>query len=125
MFFVIYFSSKYSQSFYGDLKIRDTSRDLLLYSLVLIPPTLIAIINPNIFMGALDFAGTYGISILFGIFPPLLAYVSRNKLLIKKPNNDYEYSNEYQNLVPGGNISLLLMAAFVFVVIGVKVQGGW
>ena len=53
-------------------------RDTLLYSLVLLPPTVIAAISdPSIFLKALDVAGTYGISILFGILPVLLAYKAR------------------------------------------------
>jgi tyrosine-specific transport protein len=45
--------------------------------LVLVPPTIIASINPNIFVDALDIAGTYGISILFGILPSLLVLKTR------------------------------------------------
>ena len=57
---------------------ENRQRDTLLYSLVLLPPTVIAAISdPSIFLKALDVAGTYGISILFGILPVLLAYKAR------------------------------------------------
>ena len=43
--------------FFSDLFPAKSKRDLSLYAAVLLPPTLIAIADPNIFRGALDFAG--------------------------------------------------------------------
>ena len=57
---------------------NNRQRDTLLYCLVLLPPTAIAAVSdPSIFLKALDVAGTYGISILFGILPVLLAIKAR------------------------------------------------
>lgn len=58
--------------FYGDIFPRKSKKDPCLYALVLIPPTLVALGNPNIFLQALDAAGTYGISVLFGLLPAVL-----------------------------------------------------
>ncbi|KAJ1433813.1 Tryptophan/tyrosine permease, partial [Ochromonadaceae sp. CCMP2298] len=59
--------------FLGDLLPLRPRRDPLLYLLALAPPLLAALLDPDIFLGALDAAGTFGISILFGALPALLA----------------------------------------------------
>lgn len=45
-----------------------------LYVLTIIPPLIIAITDPSVFLNALDYAGTYGVSILFGFLPLIIAY---------------------------------------------------
>lgn len=53
-------------------------KDLPLYALTILPPTGVAVLSdPTIFVRALDVAGTYGISFLFGILPAILAFKSR------------------------------------------------
>jgi tyrosine-specific transport protein len=64
--------------FYADVFRGKSRRDLSLYSLVLLPPLGIAIASPHIFAGALDYAGTFGISILFGAIPAMMAYKLRS-----------------------------------------------
>jgi len=56
---------------------RDKAKELPLYGLILLPPLLVACINPSIFFDALDNAGTYGISVLFGIIPAAMAWQQR------------------------------------------------
>jgi len=63
--------------FYSDLFPSRSRSDLGLYALVLVPSTVVAIADPSIFLDALDAAGTYGISLLFGILPALLALALR------------------------------------------------
>ena len=63
--------------FYADAFKGRSRRDLLLYGLVLVPPLGIAITNPTIFNSALDYAGTFGISVLFGAIPAMMAYKLR------------------------------------------------
>ncbi|MCC5638263.1 tyrosine transporter [Nostoc sp. CHAB 5844] len=70
---------------------------LPLYSLVLLPPIGLGAINPSIFFTALDFAGTYSISILGGIIPALATWKQRQQL---------QHSNQ---LVPGGKLTLIVM----------------
>ena len=41
--------------------------------LIAMPPTLISIISPSIFLQAIDFAGSYPILLLYGVIPPLMA----------------------------------------------------
>lgn len=50
---------------------------MLLCLLVFAPPTIIAISYPNLFLTALSYAGGYSCAILFGLFPPLMAWVGR------------------------------------------------
>ncbi|KAG1665882.1 hypothetical protein FOA52_005371 [Chlamydomonas sp. UWO 241] len=48
-----------------------------LYAAVLLPPLCIALVNPGAFLGALEYAGTYGVLSLFGVLPPVLAWLQR------------------------------------------------
>ena len=58
--------------YYTDILPNRSKKDIYLYILILIPPMLIALGNPNIFLYALDIAGAYGISVLFGLLPVAL-----------------------------------------------------
>ncbi|HSX10329.1 MAG TPA: aromatic amino acid transport family protein [Chlamydiales bacterium] len=52
-------------------------RKLLLAALTFIPPLLIALINPHLFIIALIFAGGIGCALLLGLLPTLMAWTSR------------------------------------------------
>lgn len=69
-------------SFYGDVfpdkfRIITSENVLPLYSLILVPPFLIACADPSVFLQALDITGTFGISLLFGLIPPIMTKVVR------------------------------------------------
>lgn len=71
------------------------------YLLTLIPPLVLSLLDPEIFFKALDFAGTYGVLVLFGILPAAMCWSDR-------------YSNsspsvKLPQLVPGGRITLSLV----------------
>eukprot|EP00953_Heterococcus_sp_UTEX-ZZ885_P002305 1763-Heterococcus_DN1.PRE.7 len=51
--------------------------ELPLYLLILGPPLVLAIIEPTIFFNALESAGTFGISLLFGLLPAAMAWQQR------------------------------------------------
>ncbi|KAF9665407.1 hypothetical protein SADUNF_Sadunf16G0119400 [Salix dunnii] len=71
------------------------------YILTLIPPLVLALLDPEIFFKALDFAGTYGVLVLFGIIPAAMAWSDRyssSSTSIKLPQ-----------LVPGGKVTLSLV----------------
>jgi tyrosine-specific transport protein len=57
-----------------------SDRGLLTFALVLLPPLAFALVNPTIFFGALDIAGSLGISVLFGILPAVMAWKQRDAL---------------------------------------------
>lgn len=52
-------------------------RRWVIYALVLVPPIAPSILNPNIFFEAMDSAGAFGVSVLFGIIPAVMAWRSR------------------------------------------------
>ena len=52
-------------------------RPLLPYVLTSVPPLIMAVLNPDAFFAALDIAGTYGVLVLFGILPALMAWSER------------------------------------------------
>jgi tyrosine-specific transport protein len=79
---------------------RFSSR-LPLYSLVLFPPMTLGTLNPSIFFSALDYTGTFSISVLGGIIPALMSWKQRQE----QENSD----SINQPLVPGGKLTLILM----------------
>ncbi|XP_006841254.3 uncharacterized protein LOC18431059 isoform X1 [Amborella trichopoda] len=85
------------------------SRNILMFSLVLGVPILIASFFSAAFATALDFAGVYANCFLFGVLPPLMAWIQRSR---KKAR--YAESRNVE-LLPGGDGPLLLL--FVIAVI--------
>merc|ERR1712224_197477 len=79
--------------------------DLLVFGLILLPPLVFALINPGIFFRALDTAGTFGISVLFGIIPACMAWVQRYGPVGESPST----SRGTPELVAGGRATLALM----------------
>jgi tyrosine-specific transport protein len=75
----------------------------LLALLVFVPPTIIALINPAIFITALGYAGGFGCALLLGLMPVWMVWVGRYKK--KFPNQIV--------VLPGKKPVLLLLLAFV------------
>jgi tyrosine-specific transport protein len=76
----------------------------LLTLLVLIPPLIIAVIYPHIFLVALDYAGGFGCALLLGLLPITMTWVGR--YVLKLPS---------QPQLPGGKLVLGLLALFVLI----------
>lgn len=68
------------------------------YILTLVPPFFLALTSPEIFYQALDFAGTYGVLVLFGILPAAMAWSERYSGTGVPPAT--------KPLVPGGRVTL-------------------
>ncbi len=83
---------------------------LFLYLLVYLPPAVIAMLNPNIFISALSYAGGIGGILLLGLFPILMVWSGRYKKNLEK---------RYQQL-GGGKLVLVLL--ILFVVFGLVVE---
>ncbi len=83
------------------------SSRLPLYSLVLFPPMTLGTLNPSIFFTALDYTGTFSISVLGGIIPALMTWKQRQE---QKNSNSIN-----QPLVPGGKVTLIAMIAVALV----------
>ncbi len=78
--------------------------------LVYVPPVIIALINPDIFLSALGYAGGFGCALLLGFLPTLMAWIGRYKK--KYPG--------VKPLLPGGKPILILL--FLFVAFEIAVQ---
>ncbi|BAY82822.1 aromatic amino acid permease [Calothrix parasitica NIES-267] len=100
--------------FYG---LRDLFKDMNLFSgsseaslplisLILFPPMGFSALNPNIFYTALDYAGTFSVSILGGVIPAIMAWKQRDK-----------YKELNQKLVPGGKLMLVTMIGIALMAI--------
>lgn len=83
------------------------STRLPLYSLVLFPPMTLGTLNPSIFFTALDYTGTFSISVLGGIIPALMTWKQRQE---QKNSNSI-----HEPLVPGGKLTLIAMIAVALV----------
>lgn len=82
--------------------VKKGNKNLLLCLVVFVPPTLIAIVNPNLFLSALNYAGGIGCALLLGLMPVMMVWVGRYQRKLK---------NEPQ--VFGGKAILVLLAAFI------------
>ncbi|KAG9454792.1 hypothetical protein H6P81_007696 [Aristolochia fimbriata] len=90
------------------LKLPNGENRPLPYLLTLFPPLVLALLDPEIFFKALDFAGTYGVLVLFGIIPAAMSWSERY--------SDPSRTPVIPPLVPGGKLTLSLVlggAAFV------------
>lgn len=74
-------------------------------SLILFPPMSMSALNPSIFFTALDYAGTFSISVLGGIIPALMSWKQRQS------------NREHQPLVGGGKVTLIVMIGVASAVI--------
>lgn len=82
------------------LDMTGTKGNAFVYPLVVIPPLIFAVQYPNLFYRALEFAGTYGVLLLFGIIPVAMVCSERyieNTTLTR------------DTLVPGGIPMLALL----------------
>ena len=77
----------------------------ILAAAVLVPPSILAATDPGLFLPALDAAGTFGITLLFGIIPAACAWRLRQ-------------DENTEVFVPGGDAVLAAMVALSAFVIG-------
>lgn len=74
-----------------------------LFALVFVPPTLIAMVNPTIFLRALSYAGGIGCALLLGLMPVLMVWSGRYVKGLSKTHQQ----------VRGGKLVLLLICVFI------------
>ena len=77
---------------------------ILLYFLVFLPPTLIAMLYPKIFIRALSYAGGIGCALLLGLFPVMMVWSGRYHKNLER----------HHQQLGGGKFVLGLLAFFVF-----------
>lgn len=78
-----------------------------LFFLTFIPPVLICLRNPYVFLDALDYAGAYGVVTLLVILPCAFIFFGRK---------EFSFSQYYR--VRGGNVVLVLILIFAILVMG-------
>ncbi|KMT14665.1 hypothetical protein BVRB_4g074330 [Beta vulgaris subsp. vulgaris] len=83
------------------LKLPGSRSKLLPYLITLFPPLVLALLDPEIFFKALDFAGTYGVLVLFGILPAAMSWSDRYLTSPELP--------KVPQVVPGGKLTLSLV----------------
>ncbi|CDP09702.1 unnamed protein product [Coffea canephora] len=83
------------------LKLPSGQNSPLPYILTLVPPLILSLLDPEIFFKALDFAGTYGVLVLFGILPAAMSWSDRYSKSSESP--------KLPPLVPGGKLTLSLV----------------
>lgn len=81
---------------------KDYKGKLILSILVFIPPLILAIFYPHVFLIALEYAGGYGSALLLGLLPILMVWSGR---YFKKLPSEYSLF--------GGRVTLVLMLLFV------------
>jgi tyrosine-specific transport protein len=88
---------------------KDRVGKLWLCLLVIVPPFVMALIYPKIFLSALNYAGAFGAVILFGILPALMVWSGR-----------YHQNIGRLRVVPGGKIVLVAVIAFAVGIIALQ-----
>lgn len=82
------------------------------FALTLVPPTAFALSYPDIFLDALDSAGTFGVLTLFGCMPPAMAWSNRYGGFESCGSDECRSQSTETNgssaVVPGGKPALLL-----------------
>lgn len=85
------------------LSIEKTKKGrLFLCALVYLPPLIIGLINPNVFLSALQYAGGFGSSLLLGLLPILMVWSGR-----------YVLKQKHKVMLGGGKLVLVALALFV------------
>jgi len=92
------------------------------FLIALVPPTIFAISYPDIFLSALDSAGTFGVLTLFGCMPPMMAWSNRYGLF-GSSKASLGGGMVVEPLVPGGKLVLGgLFSLAALVVVGETVE---
>ncbi|MCB1112048.1 MAG: tyrosine transporter [Chlamydiia bacterium] len=82
---------------------------LFLCALIFVPPLLITMVNPHVFLIAMSYAGGYGGALLLGLLPILMVWSGR-----------YRHRFEGPFTLSGGRALLVLLGIVIFVVIGIE-----
>ncbi|NGX43088.1 MAG: Tyrosine-specific transport protein [Chlamydiae bacterium] len=83
---------------------------MILFTLTFLPPLVIILTYPRVFLTALEFAGAFGVVILLGLLPALMAWSARYRKKMKAPFT-----------TPGGKIALLAAIIFSLAVMGIEI----
>ena len=93
------------------LGLPTNSKNAVPFSLALLPPTAFAVVYPDAFLSALEYAGTYGVLALFGVLPAAMAWRTRSE------GSSEGDKRNFGRMVPGGTATLALVGGSSLVVI--------
>lgn len=85
-------------------------RKAVLCLMVFIPPLLVSMIKPDIFLDALGYAGGISCAILFGLYPPLMVWIGR-----------YRKGHTSGQQIPGGKVFLGFLMVLIILELGVEI----
>jgi tyrosine-specific transport protein len=85
---------------------------LIIAGLVFLPPLLIAINYPHVFLRALDYAGGFGCALLLGLLPILMVWRGRYHLKLSPT----------KHCLGGGRVWLVVLASFVLLEVGLELR---
>ena len=80
---------------------KESKYELAVYGLALVPPTLLTLFFPNLFLKALRAAGGFADVLLFGVLPVMIVAIGRYIKNIKGPF-----------IAPGGKLFLIIILLF-------------
>jgi len=87
--------------FVGDgLKMPVNTKNALPFAITLFPPAAFALLYPDVFLSALEYAGTYGVLGLFGILPAAMAWQTRKRK---------DLDDQVPNMLPGRQLGLVIV----------------
>jgi len=92
---------------------KNRSGRILLYCMTFLPPLVITLIDPQVFLTALEYAGAFGVITLLGLFPALMVWSGRYF------GNRGGSSSTFR--VPGGKIALVIVILISVAVIGMEI----
>ena len=93
------------------LKIKKTHKGrAFLFVLTFLPPIVFTLTNPRAFFSALGYAGAFGVVILLGLLPALMAWSGRYRK---------QFTSTFQT--PGGKIALIAAMGFSLAVIALEI----
>jgi tyrosine-specific transport protein len=92
------------------MKKKGTSKNILIVAIFIVP-LIVALIYPNVFLIALGYAGGISCAFLFGLMPPLLAWICR---YLKRYPID-------RRQLPGGKTLLAFLMLFAFLILAGEV----
>ena len=73
------------------LQVPPGKKSPLAFVAAILPPTVLALSFPDIFFRALDYAGTYGVLLLFGLIPAAMAWSERCSRHLGTHSDFYRY----------------------------------
>jgi len=76
------------------------------FGLVFLPPLVLSVLSPTIFFDAIEVAGAFGVSILFGVLPAVMVWQVR-----------YSSEKKIEQLVPGKKVMLVGMVSVAIAIL--------